>query len=319
MRADRLIAALMVLQARGKVTARQLAEELEVSERTARRDLEALAMSGVPVFSTHGRGGGWELVGGARTDLTGLTADEAQALFLAVGPQLNTAMALDTALASALRKLTSALPEVFRGDATTAQTAIKIDPTGWGQLGGPPQPEKVPELIRSVLAGNQLRIGYQRADGKRSRRVVHPLGMVTKRGVWYLVANTSKGVRTFRADRVGAIAHLDAVVERPADFDLDVAWQSILTAVESDRNGVEARALVAAEVMKPLRYQFGTRLAVGESRDDGRVEITLTETHPVALATQIAGYGNRVELVDPSPEMATELRRITAELSELYC
>jgi len=313
-----LIAALMVLQTRGRTTARQLAEELEVSERTARRDLEALAMSGVPVFSTHGRGGGWELVGGARTDLTGLTADEAQALFLAVGPQLGTALALDSALASALRKLTSALPETFRPDASTAQAAIKIDPTGWGQVGGPAQPDTVPILIRSVLAGKQVRMQYVRADGKRSNRVVHPLGMVTKREVWYLVANTSKGVRTFRADRVGSTTQLTEDVQRPGDFDLDEAWDSIVTAVESERAGIRARAMAAPSAIKALRYQFGTRLEIGQTGDDGRVEITLTEVEAAPLAAQIAGYGSQIELTDPSPELVAEFTRIASELTGLY-
>src|SRR4249919_202067 len=111
-RADRLVAVLLILQARGRVTAAQLADELEISERTARRDLEALAMAGVPVYSQAGRGGGWSLVGGARTDLSGLTASEARALFLMAGPSAATPQ-----VKAALRKLVRALPETFRASA----------------------------------------------------------------------------------------------------------------------------------------------------------------------------------------------------------
>src|SRR5687767_7212747 len=129
MRADRLIAALLVLQSRGQVTAAELARELEVSVATARRDLEALSAAGVPVYSQAGRGGGWRLLGGARTDLSGLTAHEAQALFLLVGPAAPAA----PAVRSALRKLLRALPSTFRADAEAAAGAVVVDPARWGE------------------------------------------------------------------------------------------------------------------------------------------------------------------------------------------
>jgi predicted DNA-binding transcriptional regulator YafY len=129
-RADRLVATLLLLQARGQLTARELADELEVSLATARRDLEALSTAGVPVYAQPGRGGGWTLLGGARTDLSGLTAPEAQALFLLAGP----ASASTPALRSALRKLVRALPTPLRADAESAAEAVVLDPAGWGQL-----------------------------------------------------------------------------------------------------------------------------------------------------------------------------------------
>src|SRR6202011_3053755 len=131
MRADRLVATLLLLQARGRVTAAELAEELEVSLATARRDFEALSTSGIPVYPQPGRGGGWSLLGGARTDLSGLTATEAQALFLLVGP----AASIVPEAKSALRKLVRALPDTFRADAEAAAGAVVIDPTRWGERG----------------------------------------------------------------------------------------------------------------------------------------------------------------------------------------
>ena len=126
MRADRLVALLLLLQRRGKVTAAEVADELEISERTARRDLDALAMAGLPVYSIQGRGGGWQMLGGGRTDLSGLSADEARALFLVAGPQ-----AASPELRAALRKLVRALPEPMRDRAEAAADAVVVDPRGW--------------------------------------------------------------------------------------------------------------------------------------------------------------------------------------------
>ncbi len=221
MRADRLISVLMLMQTRGQVTAAEVAEELEVSTRTARRDLEALAMSGVPIYSQAGRGGGWKLIGGAKTDLTGLSSDEARALFLALGPESESNPVLD----AALRKLMVALPERFRDDAAAATTAIRIDPTGWGQIGPAQRAPFVDLLSKAVIAGRQVNMRYATPGNEVSERIVHPLGLVTKRGVWYLVANTDKGLRTFRLSRVKDAVLLDDPVERPDDFDLDATWK----------------------------------------------------------------------------------------------
>src|SRR6478735_5554257 len=129
MRADRLVATLLLMQSRGRVTAAEVADELEVSVATARRDLEALSAAGVPVYPQAGRGGGWSLVGGARTDLSGLTSTEAQALFLLAGPAASVA----PEIRSALRKLVQALPGTFRADAEAAARAVVVDPAGWGE------------------------------------------------------------------------------------------------------------------------------------------------------------------------------------------
>src|ERR687897_1625779 len=146
MRADRLVATLLVLQARGRITAAELAEELEISERTARRDLEALGMAGIPVYSQAGRGGGWSLLGGARTDLSGLTAAEARTLFLVAGPSSSATPQIK----AALRKLVQALPETFRADAEAAASAVVLDPAGWGGS-TVPRPTHLDDLQRAVV------------------------------------------------------------------------------------------------------------------------------------------------------------------------
>src|SRR5258708_23740351 len=156
MRADRLVAVLMLLQTRGQVTAGEIADELEISERTARRDLDALAMAGLPVYSQPGRNGGWQLLGGARTDLSGLNAAEARALFLVAGPSPAT-----PELRAALRKLVRALPEPFRADAQAASTAVVVHPNEWGRV----KPTRAPPhhldvLQRVVIEGEQIELGY---------------------------------------------------------------------------------------------------------------------------------------------------------------
>src|SRR4029077_3797219 len=223
MRADRLLAVLILLQTPGRVTAAEVAAELEISERTARRDLDALAMAGLPVYSQPGRNGGWQLLGGARTDLSGLNAAEARALFLVAGPSPAT-----PELKAALRKLVRALPEPFRADAQAASTAVVVDPNEWGRAQPMrPPPEHLDVLQRAVIEGEQVELGYVARDRATSTRVVHPLGLAAKGTIWYLVADTDAGLRTFRVDRVTAAHGTGAPVVRPADFDLTEAWKLI--------------------------------------------------------------------------------------------
>lgn len=320
MRADRLIAALLVLQQRGKVTARELAEELEVSERTARRDLEALAISGVPVYSTAGRSGGWQLIGEAKTDLTGLSSSEARALFVAVGRSIGDGGddGNPAELRSALRKLTGALPEPFRDEASLATSAIKIDARGWGQVEQTPAPPFLDQLTDAVLSSSQIEIDYVNASGDRGLREVDPLGLVTKRGVWYLVANTPRGVRTYRVERVAGLRLLDGKVERPADFDLDEEWSRIVTEVEARRMGLQVRARVDPAAMRAIRWQFRSQYEELGTLADGRIEVRIEEYNERSFAAQIAGYGKRVELIDPPPGVVAEMERLIDELSELY-
>jgi predicted DNA-binding transcriptional regulator YafY len=226
-RADRLVAELLIMQSRGRVTAAELAEELEISERTARRDLEALAMAGIPVYSQAGRGGGWSLVGGARTDLSGLTAAEARTLFLVAGPSA----AATPQVKAALRKLVRALPEPFRAEAEAAASAIVLDPSSWDRTDAP-TPVFLDDLQRAVVEGVQVRLSYVDRERRETERVVHPLGLVAKASVWYLVAGTEAGQRTFRVSRVRGVTPTGEPVERPDGFDLAATWEEIKESLE---------------------------------------------------------------------------------------
>lgn len=313
-RADRLVELLLLLQRRGRVTAAEAAGELEVSERTARRDLDALAMAGLPVYSLRGRGGGWALAGDGRTDLSGLTAGEVRTLFLLTGPSSSAAPELRTAL----RKLVRALPESFRSTAEAASRAVVVDRSGWNagerRLDDPPL---LGQVQRAVVDGRQAVLGYVAADGAVTTRVVHPLGLAMKGAVWYLVADTDRGRRTFRVDRIRTVTLTDDPVVRPDDFDLAVAWREITAGVDARRDPFRARALVRADSLDTVRWVFGRRVRIGPSDPHGRVEVELGGPSGRALAGEIAGFGEAVEVVEPD-EVRKLLAGIGRELGRLY-
>jgi len=313
-RADRLVAILLMLQARGQVTAADVAAELEVSERTARRDLEALGMAGVPVYSRQGRNGGWQLAGGGRTDLSGLNAAEARALFLVAGPSSSATPEVK----AALRKLVRALPEPLRDAAEAAQTAVVVDPTGWDQTARQrPPPIHLDAVQQAVVAGGQVTLGYVARDRTASNRVVHPLGLASKGSSWYLVAATDSGLRTFRVDRITAVASTGEPVVRPDGFDLADAWRLIADEVDQRRAPVRARATADMAWVAVLRLTFGTRLRIGPPVGDDRVEVELRGHNVHSLAGEIAGFGAAVEVLDP-PEVRQRLALLAAELGALY-
>lgn len=313
MRADRLVAILLLLQRRGQVTAGEVAAELEVSERTARRDLEALGVAGLAVYPVRGRGGGWRLLGGGRTDLSGLSEGEVRALFLVAGP-----VAMSPEVKAALRKLVRALPEPFRAGAEAATSAVMVDPEGWDRQPRPrPAPPHLESLQRAVIDGVQVVLGYVARDRSQSQRPVSPLGLVAKGLSWYLVAGTDAGLRTFRVDRVSSVTPSGEPVVRPAGFDLAASWSDIASEVDRLRAPVSARAIAEQWAVPLLRGRLGTRFGLGPPRPDGRVEVELRGHQIMSLAAELAGFGSSVEVLDP-PELQARLAEIGAELAGLY-
>lgn len=296
MRADRLIAVLLLLQQREQVTASEVARELEVSERTARRDLEALSSAGVPVYAMPGRGGGWRLLGGARTDLSGLTASEARALFVIAGP----ASTATPTVKAALRKLLRALPEPFRAQAAAAATSIVVDPRQWGSSQPePPPPRFLDELQDAVIRGVQVMLGYVDLRGSETERTVHPLGIVAKRPAWYLIANTEAGRRTFRIDRVSSVELTTDPVHRPEGFDLAESWRDIADEVDRRRTPLEVQATCAPGGLGLLRRVLGCRLDIGGSAPDGRIEIVIRGRDEHTLAGELAWLTEWLEVTGP--------------------
>ncbi|GAB2573947.1 transcriptional regulator [Paractinoplanes abujensis] len=315
MRADRLMAILLLLQQREQLTAAEVARELEISERTARRDLDALSMAGVPVYSRQGRGGGWRLVGGARTDLSGLTAGEARALFLVAGP----AAAVTPALRAALRKLVQALPAPFRGPARAAAASMVVDPQRWGtsRIDRRPPPRFLDALQDAVIRGVQVRLGYLDSTGARTDRTVHPLGIAAKGQWWYLVATTGTGRRTFRIDRVTSADPTGNPAHRPGDFDLAASWREITDEVDRRRNPLAITALCAPQALSRLRMVVGDRLEVGTAARDGRIEVVIRGYNEYALAGELAGLIEWLEVLGP-PGVRQHLAQIGTALLKHY-
>jgi predicted DNA-binding transcriptional regulator YafY len=313
MRADRLVALLLILQRKGHVTAGEVAAELEISERTARRDLDALGAAGLPIYSTQGRNGGWELLGGGRTDLSGLNAAEARALFLVAGP----ASSATPAVKAALRKLLRALPETMRDEAENASSSLIIDRAGWGQKTiDRPTPTWLETLQTAVITGEQVSLGYLSPKGEASMRVVHPLGIAAKGTGWYLVANTDAGMRTFRIDRVSAVEGTGKAVVRPDGFDLASAWKLIAERVD-ERFTTTVSALADPGVLQPLRWIFGAKLRVGPCGSDGRVEVEVSVPDHPSMVAKFAAFGTAVEVTTPV-EFRFKLAQIGRDLTALY-
>lgn len=316
MRADRLITVLLHLQSKPRVTAAELATELEVSVATARRDLEALSAAGIPVYPQPGRHGGWSLLGGARTNLTGLNSGEVHALFLLLGP----AVAANPGAASALRKLTAALPSTFRADAEAAAAATVNDRTSWGSTSGaistpPSSTAHVATLQAAIVARRRVGLTYRGRNGP-SHRIVDPLGVVDKGERWYLIAGTRKGRRTFRVDRIASLETTDEHFERPADLNLDEMWRSIVDEVEDRRSSIHAVIRVALEHLDVLRSQFGRHCRLLDEKE-GHVLVDVAASTPLDIARWLAGWGAQAEVVEGDAVRA-ELGRLGRELIRSY-
>lgn len=223
MRASRLLSLLLLLQTRGRLTAEELSRELEVSVRTIYRDVESLSAAGVPVYGDRGPAGGYQLLNGYRTRLTGLTPDEAESIFLAGMPGPAAELGLGTVLATAQLKLLAALPPELQSRANRISERFHLDAPSWFN-----ESERLPYLsivASAVWDQQQIHVRYRRWRGE-VERTLDPLGIVLKAGNWYLVARSSGQLRTYRASRILELEVLDERFERPEEFDLASFWDS---------------------------------------------------------------------------------------------
>jgi predicted DNA-binding transcriptional regulator YafY len=301
-RADRLLSLLMLLQARGRLTARQLAGELEVSERTIYRDLDALSAAGVPVYAERGPGGGCALLDNYRTTLTGLTEEEVHALFMLSIPGPLADLGVSQELKAALLKLSAALPAAYRQDAERVRQRIHLDATGWFQ---PEEP--VPHLgtIQEGVWGDcKLQLAYRRGDGTQVERVVEPYGLVAKAGVWYLVRAHDGRIGVYRVSRVQAARLTEERFERPEGFDLATFWAESCAEFEASRPVYPVTLRIAPELVPCLPQVFGEgvhALVEGAGPPDakGWITLSLTFEHLPAARTRVLGMGTEVEVLEP--------------------
>ncbi|MFE6050908.1 helix-turn-helix transcriptional regulator [Kitasatospora sp. NPDC056446] len=251
MRASRLVTLLLLLQNRGRMTAGQLAEELEVSLRTVYRDVQALAAAGVPLYGEAGHAGGYRLVDGYRTRLTGLTAEEAQAAFLAALPGAAAELGLDGALATARLKLRAALPPGLREHAGRVEERFLLDAPGW--YGGADDTPYLADVAAAVWARRAVLLRYRRwrAPEEIERRV-EPYGLVLKAGRWYLVAGGPSGTRTYRVDQIIGLGEPAEEFAVPDGFDLGAYWTAYLEDFRSRLHTGEALVRLTPEGARRL-------------------------------------------------------------------
>ena len=302
MRADRLLSVMMLLQARGRMTARDLAGELEVSVRTIYRDLDALSMAGVPVYAERGPGGGCALLDSYRTTLTGLNQDEMRALFMLSIPAPLAELGVDQELKAALLKLSAALPATRRGVEERVRQRIHLDSEGWFEAREP-----VPHLrtIQGALwQDRKLKIVYQLRFEARAEWTVEPYGLVAKANVWHLVCRRRGSLHVYRVSRVLDARILEDGCERPADFDLAVFWQEWCAAAEENRPTYPVTVRVLPEFVRWLPYFFGEAMGGGDSLGgpldaEGPVTITLQFESLEDARGHILACGRGVEVLAP--------------------
>ncbi|MEV0204945.1 YafY family protein [Streptomyces sp. NPDC050788] len=322
MRAARLIKMVLLLQSRPSMTAAELARELEVSERTVTRDAQALSEAGVPVYADRGRAGGYRLIGGYRTRLTGLARGEAEALFLSGVPGALREMGLEDAASAARLKVSAALLPSLRDASRTAAQRFHLDAPNW--FTEPKAPELLPAVADAVWDDRRISARYRSRQAEVEREL-EPYGLVLKAGVWYLCARVPEpgSYRVYRIDRFTAVEAGEERFERDEEFDLPAFWDE-----QAERF---ARSILRAEVVVRLS-QAGARalpyavdpvaareaLAAADAPDEeGRLTLTLpVESEEVAHA-QLAGLGPEVEVLEPG-SLRTRFAEDARRLARLY-
>ncbi|MGW1736774.1 helix-turn-helix transcriptional regulator [Streptomyces sp. NPDC001999] len=322
MRAARLIKMVLLLQSRPAMTAAELARELEVSERTVTRDAQALSEAGVPVYADRGRAGGYRLVGGYRTRLTGLARNEAEALFLSGLPSALREMGLEDAASAARLKVSAALLPSLRDASDTAAQRFHLDAPGWYQE--PVTPELLPAVAEAVWDDRMVKARYRRGGpGSEVERELAPYGLVLKAGVWYVCALAGTDFRVYRIDRFAAVAVTDERFVRDEDFDLPAFWD--------ERAAQFARSILRTEVTVRVSEAGVGRLphvvdrsaaldaldAAGPPDVDGwRTVVLPVESLDVAYS-QLLALGPELEVLEPA-DLRTRFGTAAERLSDLY-
>ena len=268
MLASRLLSILMLLQTRGRMSAAELAAEFEVSVRTIHRDIDQLSAAGVPVYADRGRSGGFKLMDGYRTKLTGLTQGEAEAIFLAGLPGPAAELGLSELLSAARLKLKAALPPTVQPDAERIAARFHLDPVAWFR-GSEPLPS-LQTVARAVWSEHYLKLRY-RNRGETYARKLGPLGLVLKGGVWYLVAQSGKAIRTYRVAAIQDAEIMDEIFMRPKQFDLSAHWQKSSRDYEMGLYREEADVRLSPKGMARLQ-ELGPYVAEVAAKTAGKLD-----------------------------------------------
>ena len=304
MRADRLISMLMILQARGKVTARDLAVELEVSERTVYRDVTALSISGVPVYTERGPGGGIRLVEPYRSNLTGLTREEVRALSMIGIPQPLTQLGLGPELRGAMLKLAASLPTTLKSDEALARQRVYLDPEPWDRYRKPVTMPFLQTIQQAVWQGRVLHIRYELFAGPQIDSldvVLVPYGLVAKGGEWYLVAQQEDHIAVLPVDRVIAAQIQDKSFQMPPDFNLESFWKQWCQGQSGYQHAFEVQIRINPDLIPKLPAQIrqAMRATDAENDEQGRITYEIRFGSLEEARARLLMLGNAVEVVEP--------------------
>jgi predicted DNA-binding transcriptional regulator YafY len=319
MRASRLLSILMLLQTRGRMTAEALAATFEVSIRTIYRDIEQLSAADVPVYADRGPNGGFELLDGYRTKLTGLSPSEAATLFLAGLPGPAAELGLADVLTTAQLKLTAALPEGARATARRVSARFHLDPVGWFRSGE--DARYLPMIAKAAWDETFIEIRYKRPSGIVSRRL-QPLGLVLKGGVWYLVAAAGEQPRTYRVSNIVALTETEERFARPKDFDLVKFWSAASRAYEVGVYRGRATLRVSPQGLMKLD-QLGAAVTQAAAETAGPVEANGWRRVVVPIervdqaAADLIRLGTDVEVLEPE-ELRERIGEMASDVAKMY-
>ena len=317
MRASRLLSTMITLQVSGRATAQELADRFEVSLRTVYRDIDELSAAGVPVQGERGPGGGFRLAAGYRTQLTGLSAAEAEALWLLGLPGTAAQLGLAESTQAARLKVLAALPPVAAEGALRVAERFHLDPHDWYQR--PPPSPHLATIARAVWQGLRIRARYESWAATRRRRL-DPLGLVMKSGAWYLVASTGDQPHAYRVASLHEVELLDSAVVRPAKFDLAVHWQASVERFEASLRRETATLVVAASALSRIDrlgadIAEALRAASPDARGRRRAVVPIEGTNHAA--SLLLGFGNEIEVVAPAT-LRREIARRADAVVALY-
>lgn len=318
-RASRLLSIMMLLQAKGRMSAESLSQELEVSVRTIYRDIDQLSAAGVPVYADIGRNGGFALLDGWRTRLTGLTAPEARALFLSGLPGPASELGLGDEVAAAELKLLAALPADWQMEATRMSSRFHLDPKGWFSSG--PRPEFLKAVAEAVWTERRVTIRYD-SWTQISERTIEPLGLVLKGGIWYLVAQRETGMRTYRLSQIQALTPLDEHFERPRDFDLPRHWRDSTASFEREIYIATARVRATKrgvvrlkEISQPVRVEIEAQTL--DFDEEGFATFNVPIEEETWAAREITAVGAEVVVLEPAT-LRARMADIARRFASLY-
>ncbi|OWA37000.1 hypothetical protein B9G55_02675 [Saccharibacillus sp. O16] len=317
MRGDRLMKIVLLLQSRGRMSTRELAEQLEVTPRTVSRDLEALGQAGIPIVAHRGRFGGWSLMEGYRSGLTGMTPSETAALLLRASSGPLHDVGMGEHYEAALEKLRAAYPQAERQGADWIQRRLLIDESGWNE-----ESSSVTEALsicqEALWAAHKLRFAYvKEPGGARGVRRVKPLGLVVKRGSWYLVAQERQVVKRFRISRMEAVEELEESFSYPESFDLRTYWAEAMRTFSALLPYYEAKLCMNEEALQAFREERFAHIQHCAPNADGSYHVQV-DLETLAFAVRfILGLGRLVRVLDPQ-ELASRIAQEAQSVARQY-